>query len=408
MTIPPSLSREISPPPRARKRWKPSEPLATANHVAPPIPAEPTLAAVEAGRAKLEDHLTYFRKHLATAWRETPEDQPRISLDDWAKLYVENQHEHGNHFVVHQHNHPVSGVHYDLRLQFSATSSISFALPKGLPGNPNSRSLGRLAVETRVHNLWNHLIETASSRTGSLLIWDTGTYSILPRKSANKHPPSPQTTDDEGSDTEPDNGAPYANGVTGQHENERLVKAFQTHYIRLRLHGARLPKNYTVTLRLPSANSFNKQPRSSRLRRKNGRDYNKAAQQHLSTDSELEEELHARPQQGEEEVEEIDTDEEEDAQTRLDNAYPGSTNSIGSVHQRQWFMLLDRTSSGLVQGQVSGQWVCREEREGFQPFFVRGRDYERSIVTGRLAKEVESDEGVEGFKGRSGWMGIMH
>jgi hypothetical protein len=73
-------------------------------------------------------------------------------------------------------------VHYDLRLQFSKTSSISFALPKGLPGDPNSKSTGRLAIETRVHNYWNQLIECAGNKTGSLLIWDTGTYSILPRK----------------------------------------------------------------------------------------------------------------------------------------------------------------------------------------------------------------------------------
>jgi hypothetical protein len=31
---------------------------------------------------------------------------------------------------------------------------MSFAVPKGLPGNPNSKSLGRMAIETRVHNLW--------------------------------------------------------------------------------------------------------------------------------------------------------------------------------------------------------------------------------------------------------------
>jgi hypothetical protein len=31
---------------------------------------------------------------------------------------------------------------------------MSFAVPKGLPGNPNSKSKGRMAIETRVHNLW--------------------------------------------------------------------------------------------------------------------------------------------------------------------------------------------------------------------------------------------------------------
>lgn len=42
----------------------------------------------------------------------------------------------------------------DLRLQFSESSSISFAIPYGLPGNPNSQRQGRMAIETRVHNVW--------------------------------------------------------------------------------------------------------------------------------------------------------------------------------------------------------------------------------------------------------------
>jgi hypothetical protein len=108
--------------------------------------------------------------------------------------------------------------------------------------------------------------------------------------------------------------------------------------------------------------------------------------------------------------EDIDTDAEEDAQTRLDNAYPGATNSIGSVHQRRWFMLLDRRSSGFVLERGEGVWVRSgaKEGEGFEPFLVRGAEYERSVVTGRLAREVESDEGCEGFVGRSGWVGVMN
>lgn len=41
-------------------------------------------------------------------------------------------------------------------------------------------------------------------------------------------------------------------------------------------------------------------------------------------------------------------------------------------------------------------------------FMVRGREYERSVVTGRLAREVESDEGVAEFVGRRGRVGIEH
>lgn len=44
---------------------------------------------------------------------------------------------------------------------------------------------------------------------------------------------------------------------------------------------------------------------------------------------------------------------------------------------------------------------------GFETFFVRGRDVERSVVTGRTADEVMADEGVEGFVGRKGWRAVL-
>ena len=188
-------------------------------------------------------------------------------------------------------------------------------------------------------------------------------------------------------------------------ENEKLVRAFRTKYIRLRLNGTRLPKNYTVTLRLPSSNDFGKlQPKLPVRKRRRQSHRSRTQREAQSTDSEED----SQPQQKEEADEDIDTDTEEDAQTRLRNAYPGSTNTVGSVHQRRWFMLLDRASSGFVKESGSRIWIRRGSRdgEGFEPFLVRGRDFERSVVTGRLAKEVESDENVQGFVGRAGWVGI--
>lgn len=91
------------------------------------------------------------------------------------------------------------------------------------------------------------------------------------------------------------------------------------------------------------------------------------------------------------------------------NAYTGATNSIGSVHQRRWFVTLDHENSGFVQlkhGQNKGRWV-RKVRQGFEPFFVLGAEVEQSVVTGRLAREVESDEGVEGFVGRANWEPVL-
>lgn len=113
----------------------------------------PSLAAIEAGEAKIRDHLKFFSEQFARITRSSAPG-PRLSNAGFVDLYKRNQHEHGHHFVIHQHDHPVAGVHYDLRLQISKSSSISFAIMYGLPGNPNSMRLSRNATETRVHNLW--------------------------------------------------------------------------------------------------------------------------------------------------------------------------------------------------------------------------------------------------------------
>jgi hypothetical protein len=403
MDLPFSLVRDISPP-RALKRRKLSEVSSPVPHTEALYDAKngPTLAAVEAGKAKIEDHLTYFKKHLTKASRRTTPEVPRLPVDDFANLYKNNNHQHGHHFVIHQHNHPKAGVHYDLRLQFSASSSVSWALPKGLPGDPNSKQLGRMAIETRVHNLWNNLIESASLKTGSLLIWDTGTYSVLPRHPDKKEMPSPQTTDDE-SDVDVKE---YGQLGNGEHENEKLIQAFKSHHIRLRLHGTRLPKNYTITLRLPSNNDVSKGPAARRRKRRPVVPRSRKLSNTPESDSDSNSNSDPNPQSTP-----LDTDSEEDTLTRHHNAYPGSHNTISSIHQRRWFVLLDRRSSGFVIDE-SGTWVRRRLQDGevaggFERFVVRGRDWERSVVTGRLAAEVQSDEGCREFVGRGGWVGIV-
>ena len=103
-------------------------------------------------------------------------------------------------------------------------------------------------------------------------------------------------------------------------------------------------------------------------------------------------------------------------QIRANNAYTGATNSIGSVHQRHWYLILDRSASGFVKarsGPNRGRWVPREEKDaegepsGFDTFFVQGPEVERSVVTGRLSSEVMADEGVEKFRPRKMWRPIM-
>ena len=65
----------------------------------------------------------------------------------------------------------------------------------------------------------------------------------------------------------------------------------------------------------------------------------------------------------------------------------------------------------MQDGGARRRWVRRRDEEGrlggFETFFVRGRDFERSVVTGRTGGEVLGDEGVEGFVGRKGWRGVV-
>ena len=164
-----------------------------------------------------------------------------------------------------------------------------------------------------------------------------------------------------------------------------------------------MPHNYTVILRLPSNEIF-KQPTSRRYGKRRRSQRSSTSRTPATSDDEAS--IADTLVHEEAADQDLDTDTEEDDQTRDTNAYPGSTNDIGSVHQRRWFLQLDRQNSGFrldASGRGRATWSG-----GFNPLFVRGRDHERSIVTGRLAREVESDEGLEGFVGRGGWTGIEH
>lgn len=99
--------------------------------------------------------------------------------------------------------------------------------------------------------------------------------------------------------------------------------------------------------------------------------------------------------------------EEEDEEVRLTNAYPGAANSIGSIHQRKWYLSIDRIASGFHKVSKSPAVWKRKGDGGFEDFFVRGRDVERSVVTGRNADEIMDDEGVIRYVGRKGWRAVL-
>ncbi|KAJ9152007.1 ABC1 domain containing protein [Pleurostoma richardsiae] len=408
----------------------------TSTHTPAPSPPTSTSAAIEAGRLQISDHLTHFLHTLTLALSSrlpSPASLPLLPLPAYGSLFASALGSpRGAHFVVHQHDHPVAGPHYDLRLQINPTSSASWAVMYGLPGDPGAaRKKVRNASETRVHCLWNHLVETGSAETGSLVVWDTGTYEVV-------EPPLLESSQGNDEDEE---------GVEGEEagptQQEKLARAFARRKIRVRLNGARLPRGYVVYLRLTREEDAAGRARADRTTaaaaegrlRKRRRKKTVAAPETSSSESAGEEdgdsehyddgsakvsaEEAARLSATERELREL-----EDEEVRRTNAYPGASNTIGSVHQRKWFLSIDREASGLVKRKGEGGkvvWVKegedqdaskREDGNGednrYQyPFYVRGPEHERSVLTGRLGAEVLQDEGVVGFVGRKGWRPVL-
>lgn len=160
-----------SPPPtsiRTSERQEPNEPSSPSpaqhpdqffgaqQHPSPSDVPAPSAAAIESGQASTADHLAFFTTALAKHAESSNTAIPRLlPISSYASLYRDSAGSpRGAHFVVHQHDHPIAGTHYDLRLQINGDSSVSWAIMYGLPGDPNSARLNRNATETRVHCLW--------------------------------------------------------------------------------------------------------------------------------------------------------------------------------------------------------------------------------------------------------------
>ncbi|OCT54345.1 hypothetical protein CLCR_00825 [Cladophialophora carrionii] len=543
VSSPASLKRDVSPPPINRRRLHHRK-SKTHSRLSTNSATKSDTAQVEAGEVDIEDHVSFFSSKLLAATRPPVEGQPRLSHSNWLALYRGNLHDRGHHFVVHQHDHPIAGTHYDLRLQCNATSSISFALPYGLPGDPNSRRLNRYAIETRVHNLWNHLIETASYETGTMLLWDTGEYEVIPYDTSYKNASTVEATATEGSDSDTD--SELVARREAESEPQKLHRAFRNRKIKLRLNGTRLPKDYTISVRLlednnrigqPDAPAFKRRrttiisstPSKPAVRRNSqvqeietssdsSRPYSPSAEAEsdeaslhsgapsptgTSFDS-LENSLTRKrppklkrnvssllrtaspppPKRGssiahvprtkfaqswnstgshatahpqsqfevsrptlsthtrsktlpssmphlpspsaespsQRQPDNLTTEATEDMTIRQSNAYPGATNTINSIHQRKWFLSLDRAACGFrptnefafgrrvwERPRLTGTDTSGEPKSdvgGFKPFYVRGREVETSVLTGRLAADVARDEGLVGYKPRGGWKGI--
>ena len=75
--------------------------------------------------------------------------------------------------------------------------------------------------EILTQRVQNHLIETASMTTGSMLIWDTGEYSVLPYREQ-RHDDSSQDDSDRGP------VAPDTAGRQEVSESDKLHRAFRS------------------------------------------------------------------------------------------------------------------------------------------------------------------------------------
>ncbi|KAL8718269.1 MAG: hypothetical protein Q9225_004573 [Loekoesia sp. 1 TL-2023] len=203
-------------------------------------------------------------------------------------------------------------------------------------------------------------------------------------------------------------------------DSVKLHQAFKDMKIRIRLHGSRLPPDYTLSIRLLTTNNRHEQPKKPVRKRQRKDPEMRSLERHTTpqtsdTKRQPLENIKASPNpvDSNKTAYEREIEEQENENVRLTNAYPGATNSINSIHQRKWYLSMDRYASGFVpwtQDDGAREWVRRKEGDrllGFEPFFVRGRDHERSIVTGRTADKVMQDEGVREFTGRKGWRPVL-
>lgn len=90
-------------------------------------------ALIENNTVKITDHLAWFSNLFTKATLNPfPAGQPQLPISEYQSLYNDSFHSPaGAHFVVTQHDHPVAGPHYDLRLQINGDSSCSWAIMYG-------------------------------------------------------------------------------------------------------------------------------------------------------------------------------------------------------------------------------------------------------------------------------------
>ncbi|OBT64200.1 hypothetical protein VE03_06835 [Pseudogymnoascus sp. 23342-1-I1] len=242
-----------------------------------------------------------------------------------------------------------------------------------------------------------------------MLVWDAGIYEVLPRRGGEGPERDPGSADGSQSSGWEEVGKGEGRGEEGVSENSKLVEAFGQRKIRIRLHGARLPEGYTLDMFVAPGSRHLHEPRAPVRRKK--RRFVKVMETSSSEGEEGDAAIPVADIVDAEWAPEWERREVEKKEVRRVNAYPGAENTVGSLYQRKWFLCLDREGSGFCRAGKDEIWERKKGlgggMEGFEPFYVKGVDEERSVVTGMKAEHVMREAGVVGFVRRKGWKAIL-
>nr|XP_019000095.1 uncharacterized protein I203_07253 [Kwoniella mangroviensis CBS 8507]OCF63556.1 hypothetical protein I203_07253 [Kwoniella mangroviensis CBS 8507] len=211
-------------------------------------------------------HIPAMDLEHASREKEEEAEEERVGIWGFTRSEVERfpALRRRNFWCIHRHS--ATAMHYDLRMQVD-DGTVSWAVPKGLPGISKKGESSRLAVETTIHPISYTTYEVgadgrnfSAGRKGGTLLWDIGEYTITKPSSAldstsdeerpskrKRNSRSKQDSEEEGSEDR------YQEDLFRQSLYRRIGygKSRSIHFI---LHGGRKMTNHHFILVLASSN----------------------------------------------------------------------------------------------------------------------------------------------------------